>query len=754
MSRPKKPRAREPAESLPDVAALANYVRQGRCALFVGAGLSVGAGLPTWNVLIERIAHEAAPFALDPRTLKRMEGLAAGLREKAPDVINPLSQVGVQNFFAKLLGPSLARELFDPTSALGGIDLTNVYAYSLALERVRADTKRAADLGELRSAGKLPELAGFCRDLLGRSRFHEILRRELRPKNAVTSLHESIVRTPYACVVTTNFDTLLEDAYARWDPRGVPQAPTGAELAQHGTLLFDDSFFVLKAHGDIDDEASLVFTRDDYRRVIHSNPAFQAMLTGVLLRRAVLFVGYSLSDVNFRLLLDNQLTIFNESVPPRYAVLEGVGEAEQEVLWRTARIRVLSYPKGEHSFVERLLSELASRTRVRETAPTKRARREAPRSSVAPLDVSRSVVLAIHAHGERLALELRDASAQGDRKVRWSGGCAWPDWTALQAGVASCVSDSFAGFAQLSDLNRIGAFLRDSLPQSLMTQIDALDDRVPILLSLSPQTQTTPWEWLIVEGSPLCLRHPLVRRPTSVSDKARGLTLARSPLRALVVGDAGAGDGSSSVVLKGAAREAKQISQLLRSRGGQVTCLEREDAVYERFVEEVELGDYDVVHFAGHAWYETSDAHLYFWDGRVTGAELASILNRRPPALLVLNSHYTAFVPCGVADSGSRGPSSANAPGVDRPLTPALGFMDVAMHSGVGAFVGSFAGMIPDESAGNFAIELFSKLLDGESFASALSRARVKTVKTDDVTGLYYAGAGHPGLRLAARTTR
>ena len=36
----------------PELHALVQYVRAGRCALFVGAGLSAGVGLPTWDALM------------------------------------------------------------------------------------------------------------------------------------------------------------------------------------------------------------------------------------------------------------------------------------------------------------------------------------------------------------------------------------------------------------------------------------------------------------------------------------------------------------------------------------------------------------------------------------------------------------------------------------------------------------------------------------------------------------------------------
>src|SRR5690606_29252042 len=169
------------------------------------------------------------------------------------------------------------------------------------------------------------------------------------------------VQTPFACIVTTNYDSLLEDAYARWGARGIPRAPTGRDLAKLGTLLLDGAFFILKAHGDLGDAASIVLTAEDYRRIIHANPAFQAVLSSLLLTHAVLFVGYSLSDPNFRLLLDGQLTTFGEDVPGRYALMSGVGEIERDVLWRTARLRVFSYEEDRHERVGEFLGGLSAR---------------------------------------------------------------------------------------------------------------------------------------------------------------------------------------------------------------------------------------------------------------------------------------------------------------------------------------------------------------------------------------------------------
>ena len=194
-----------------ELPALVSYVRERRCVLFVGAGLSRPAGYPGWGELMQQV-------------------------------------------------------------------VTRTHA-------ARGDAAPREELEQLVAQGKFAEVADECRTLLGRARFGDELRSLLARPDALPpeATHRAIVRTPWSCIVTTNFDTLLEDAYARWGDTGIPKAPTGVELAQHGTLLLDDAFFILKAHGTIHDSDSMVFTSEDYRRITHANPAFQAVMSALML---------------------------------------------------------------------------------------------------------------------------------------------------------------------------------------------------------------------------------------------------------------------------------------------------------------------------------------------------------------------------------------------------------------------------------------------------------------------------------------
>lgn len=665
-------------DDFPALPALVNYVRSGRCALFVGAGLSVGAGLPTWNGLMEKLVAVA----------------------------------------------------------------------------VRRDRAAAQELNKLRRAGKFPELAGYCRDLLGRTRFFKLVRELLTYRGDLPATHEAIVRTPYACIVTTNFDTLLEDAYARWAETGIPKVPTGVELSEQGTLLLDRAFFILKAHGDINDPRSMVFTSDDYRRVIHANPAFQATVTSILLSHAVLFVGYSLSDVNFRLLLDSQLTIFNEEVPPRYILMEGVGDAEKEILWQTARLRVLSYERGKHEVVGRFLRTLHQRVAEHENAKGGAERRPRPllrrlRRLVQP-DYA---VLRIGGRGERLELELSRCLPGASPERLWSGGAAWPKLDELVRRMTD-LSEYRKGHLEfgLPGVSAVGAMLVREWPAELRRMLDGVPSRVTFMLACSPETEAIPWEWMVVEGGPLCLRNDMVRLPVGISDRARGFRFVGSPLRALVVGDAGNAGVGFLAPLPGAEEESKEIASALKQHSADhaVTLLNREEATYARLMREIEDGAYDIIHFAGHGWVDRSESYIALWDGRVSASELGSLLNRRPPALLVLNTHYTAFVPLSVNLAGEI-PVPESAPGTERPMRPARGFTRVAARSGINAFVGCF-GPVGDAEAKQFGVSIYEELLQGRHLGHAVHAARVKTTQISETTGLMYAVTGYPGLVLTTGT--
>ena len=229
---------------------------------------------------------------------------------------------------------------------------------------------------------------------------------------------------------------------------------------------------------------------------------------------------------------------------------------------------------------------------------------------------------------------------------------------------------------------------------------------------------------------------PSLRR---ISDAARGLRGIRSPARALLVGDAGDN-------LHGARDEVVQISRLYReAQAAECTCLLGKQAKLETVLRALETGGFDVVHFAGHAWYDAHEVYLALAGGkRLTACMLRPALNRHPPAIMVLNSHFTAFVPLGVGVATE---------GEELPIKPSVsgrvGFAELAMRTGVGAFVGCF-GSPSDAGARALGIDLHRGLLRGEGIAETLCGARrgLARERPDDPTPHLYLLSGYPDLRF------
>ena len=731
-----------PADSA-ELAALAGHVRARRCALFVGAGLSAPAGLPTWGTLMDRVLIEATPWAVDPTLFPDRISMS----DPASAALHKPPVEGIRRALGQRSFTTLCRRIQRVTAQPFDLQVLDK-----ALSVVLQDSIDRVELRKLAQDKRYAELAGYCRDRLGRESFDSLVRRLLTPREGIPAIHRDIVRTPFSCVVTTNFDALIEDAYARYGGYGVPRAPTGAELGQQGTLLLDRGFFVLKAHGDAVRPETMIFTADDYRRVIHSNPAFQAVISGILLTHAVLFVGYSLSDTNFRLLLDNHLTIFNGNVPPRYALLSGVGNAESEILWKTAKLQVLTYPEGQHAEVGRCLASLANQFSVVTKAQAISQPMSITTGEHAPSRLYSALI--INSDGDRLALELVRHKPGYDAERLWVGGAPCPNTRRLGLWLRAADLAQGQGRDPMVDISRVGAFLERSLPIQLQRELRRFPRRHLIEIACTAGVTRIPWEWLLVNRQPLALSQAVIRRPVEITHQARGRRVVNRPLRALVIGDAGGADCRGDARLHFADLEAKAIEILLRtqSRATKVTRLSRQAATHERLLTELDAGDYDVIHFGGHAWFDDREAYFYLWDRIMLGSELAPLLNRRPPALMVLDTHYTAFVLAEV-DALVRELVGSPARSTETPPSSgSRGFADAAMRCGVTSFVGAF-GDVGDQSGAEVTVAFFAELTTGVTVAEALRAARARTAKATRRAGMFYTAFGYPDFLLCTPTS-
>jgi len=119
---------------------------------------------------------------------------------------------------------------------------------ALLLELVKKVTEEEPDrvnqveLRRMIDAGKLLEVAEYCKERLGPRLYSEVLTAQLRVDvDEIPAPHKVIVELPFASIITTNYDKLIETSYIRLR-RGWPKAPTHQDTEDLSKLLFEGRF--------------------------------------------------------------------------------------------------------------------------------------------------------------------------------------------------------------------------------------------------------------------------------------------------------------------------------------------------------------------------------------------------------------------------------------------------------------------------------------------------------------------------------
>lgn len=175
---------------------------------------------------------------------------------------------------------------------------------------------------------------------------------------APAEAHRLIAATDYRGIITTNYDRLLENAVAQ--VRGqVPGTFTHNDVGVMAEALFYPDLFIFKMHGDIHASGSIILTARDYDHMLLRSPHVRALLFGVLLNYKLLFVGYSLSDSDFNLVLGELTLLFENYVLAHYALVPTPGAFESDHLLERMNIELLPYdPADNHRAVLDVLRQL------------------------------------------------------------------------------------------------------------------------------------------------------------------------------------------------------------------------------------------------------------------------------------------------------------------------------------------------------------------------------------------------------------
>lgn len=284
-------------------------------------------------------------------------------------------------------------------------------------------------------------------------------------------------------------------------------------------------------------------------------------------------------------------------------------------------------------------------------------------------------------------------------------------------------------------------------PESLVIEVDRALARVQ-------------WEALPagLDGQPLAVVRSVARQLRTFYSPRPFQVVASRQLKALVIGD----PGPAEFVLKAARDEAVEVANLLCKCRVETTLLvgapedgtgagilkDVRPADYFEVVSRLLKGEFDIVHYSGHATFDRQYPDRTGWvfkDGVLTAHELEGM--ERPPRLIFANACLSSQLSPQSAQAQS---NAAQPPAVKNPsrgnsaLVASLA--DEFLKQGVADYIGS-AWEIPSIPAARFATKFYDALFaqDGGKLGSALLDARKELYQQRAKFGAAWAAYQHYG---------
>ncbi|MEK7727475.1 MAG: SIR2 family protein [candidate division KSB1 bacterium] len=233
--------------------------------------------------------------------------------------------------------------------------------------------EQVRDIKSYVKTGDLLTLAEFARSKLSAHEYATFLSRIFDQPIPPHRVHKLIARTAYRAIITTNYDRLLETAIT-FEKGRPPNAFTSDSISSLARALSSPDLFLFKLHGDTASPETIILTAQDYDRLTLRSLHVRSFLQSVFLNYTIFFVGYSLSDPDFQLVLKELTAIFQGYTPQHYALIPNQQEFTTEYLKKSMNIQAMIYePQNGHAQVEKVLSILQKAAPLGKRASIKRA---------------------------------------------------------------------------------------------------------------------------------------------------------------------------------------------------------------------------------------------------------------------------------------------------------------------------------------------------------------------------------------------
>lgn len=185
----------------------------------------------------------------------------------------------------------------------------------------------AEDLGlDVDKEYDLVSLAQYCYNKNGnKSLINDTIFDEFSKEKDIDENHRIIARLPIFTYWTTNYDSLIEDSLS--DAKRIVDVKYNNK---HLSLTKSHrDAVVYKMHGDKSNPDEAILIKDDYEQYYRNHAQFITALSGDLISKTFLFVGFSFSDPNIDYILSRvRIEYGNQNNRQHYAIMRKVKESD------------------------------------------------------------------------------------------------------------------------------------------------------------------------------------------------------------------------------------------------------------------------------------------------------------------------------------------------------------------------------------------------------------------------------------------
>jgi hypothetical protein len=250
------------------------------------------------------------------------------------------------------VGAGLSMPLFPNWAAF----LKQLVNYTDSKGKLQFDKKELLD--KLENGTNFLEIADYCAEVIGKSEYREIIEKHFDKEfeyEEIPEAYKSLLTLQFKSIITTNYDRIPEIG-----GRGSFSCYTNKNISESLRAIEKGKKIVLKIHGDILNQDSIILTESDFKSVIHNNTAVQNSLKSLFATSTICFLGFGLNDPHFNLILDFLNSINNGQTIIHYAFLASKTKFEINSIEKKNGIRIIEYnpSNNTHPEVAEFINEL------------------------------------------------------------------------------------------------------------------------------------------------------------------------------------------------------------------------------------------------------------------------------------------------------------------------------------------------------------------------------------------------------------